>query len=119
MKITEVFKILSDNNRVRIINLLCNGELCVCEFEHILGISQSNLSKHLRLMVEMGFLKNRREYKFVFYRMNEDLTKEHPFLKMVFEEEFKKDDFLSDERNRLLSYKNSELTCQTINFLNK
>ena len=64
MTVIEILKILSDNNRLRILNLLYVQELCVCELEYLLGISQSNLSKHLRLMSDAGFLENRRENKF-------------------------------------------------------
>lgn len=43
----NLFKTLSDENRLRIINLLRKGELCVCEIEAILDTTQSNVSRHL------------------------------------------------------------------------
>lgn len=70
MSIIEVLKVISDNNRLRILNLLHAQELCVCELEYLLGISQSNLSKHLRLMTDVGFLENRRQNKFAYYKLN-------------------------------------------------
>jgi ArsR family transcriptional regulator, arsenate/arsenite/antimonite-responsive transcriptional repressor len=42
--IVYIFKALADENRIRILNLLKNGELCVCDIEAVLGIKQSNAS---------------------------------------------------------------------------
>ncbi|MCO5382960.1 MAG: metalloregulator ArsR/SmtB family transcription factor [Methanosarcina barkeri] len=45
--IVSIFKSLADENRIRILNLLRNGELCVCDIEAVLGVKQSNASRHL------------------------------------------------------------------------
>jgi ArsR family transcriptional regulator, arsenate/arsenite/antimonite-responsive transcriptional repressor len=47
MEIVYILKALADENRLRILNLLKNGELCVCDSEGVLGIKQSNTSRHL------------------------------------------------------------------------
>ncbi len=47
MTIVNMFKALSDENRLRIMSLLIREELCVCEIEVILELSQSNVSRHL------------------------------------------------------------------------
>lgn len=117
MTVIETFKILSDTNRLRILNLLYDRELCVCELEYILGISQSNLSKHLRLMSNAGFLESRRENKFAYYRIQEAVLAEHPFLKTVFEIELKEEIFLTEELSKLEKYQESDLTCQNISAL--
>ena len=117
MTVVEIIKILSDTNRLRILNLLYGRELCVCELEYLLEISQSNLSKHLRLMSVSGFLESRRENKFAYYHMNDVVLEEHPFLKTVFEIELKKEDFLTEELKKLGAYQESELTCQNISAL--
>ena len=117
MKVVEIIKILSDTNRLRILNLLYERELCVCELEYLLGISQSNLSKHLRLMSNAGFLEGRRENKFAYYRIQDEVLDEHPFLKTIFENELKEEDFLMDELNKLNTYQDSDLTCQNITAL--
>ena len=44
----RVMKALSDPNRVRVVKLLQNGELCVCEIKEILGLAQSTVSKHMK-----------------------------------------------------------------------
>lgn len=117
MSIVEIFKILSDKNRLRILNLLYGRELCVCELEYLLEISQSNLSKHLRLMSALGFLIHRRENKFIYYGINENLLKEHPFLKEVFEEELVLDELLNKELERFVEYEASGLGCKDISTL--
>lgn len=117
MTVVEIFKILSDTNRLRILNLLYGQELCVCELEYLLGISQSNLSKHLRLMSDAGFLRSRRENKFAYYQIQDEVLTKHPFLKSVFEIELKNEDFLTKELDKLDAYQESDLTCQNITAL--
>ena len=48
----RVMKALSDPNRVKIIKLLENNELCVCEIHSLLGLAQSTVSKHLKILEE-------------------------------------------------------------------
>ena len=117
MTIVEMLKILSNDNRLRILNLLYVQELCVCELEYLLEISQSNLSKHLRLMSETGFLESRRQNKFVYYKIKELVFSDHPFLIPIFETELSKEEFLMDELNKLNNYQNSGLSCHNITFL--
>lgn len=117
MTVVEIFKILSDTNRLRILNLLYTDELCVCELEYLLGISQSNLSKHLRLMSDAGILESRRQNKFAYYKIKDEEMKKHEFLKSVFEIELKKEDFLTEELEKLGQYQQSDITCQSITAL--
>jgi ArsR family transcriptional regulator len=117
MTVIEILKVLSDTNRLRILNLLYVQELCVCELEYLLGISQSNLSKHLRLMSDAGFLESRRENKFAYYKIKELVFAEHPFLTAIFETELCQEDFLVAELNKLSQYQNSELTCHSVTAL--
>ena len=57
MELVEIFKAFGDETRIRILNLLRNSEMCVCEIEAILGINQSNASRHLnKLKSTVGLL---------------------------------------------------------------
>ncbi len=47
VEIVQLFKALADETRIRMLNLLKNGELCVCDIEEVLDIQQSNASRHL------------------------------------------------------------------------
>lgn len=68
--VTRLFKALSDETRLQMLGLLLEkGELCVCEFIDLLGISQSKASRHLRHLVNAGLLEDRREAIWVYFRI--------------------------------------------------
>lgn len=47
LELESIFKALGDTNRLRIVNLLLHGELCVCDIQYVLENSQPNISRHL------------------------------------------------------------------------
>ena len=61
MRETKTFKVLSDETKMRILNLLLEVECCVCEVMQALEISQSKASRGLTALHDVGFLKMRRE----------------------------------------------------------
>lgn len=69
-KFTKIFKALSDKNRVRILKMLEQKELCVCEITEILGISISTVSSHLSILNDSGFISVRKEGKWVYAKVN-------------------------------------------------
>lgn len=66
------FDALSDINRLRILSILRFGELCVCEIVSSLEMTQSKVSKHLKILKTTGILKVRREAQLIYYRINVD-----------------------------------------------
>lgn len=70
--ISEVFKSLSDETRTKIIYLLADQELCVCDLADILGMSLPAISHHLRLLRTMRLVKYRRKGKQAFYSLDDD-----------------------------------------------
>jgi ArsR family transcriptional regulator len=68
-KLLNVFKILSDETRLRIIILLAQQELCVCELSGILNVSQPKVSKNLSKLRDMNLVFDERKEKFVFYKL--------------------------------------------------
>ncbi len=70
-EIEDVMKALADRNRLRIVNLLQDGPLCVCDLEETLGLNQSNLSRHLAKLKQAGLLKSKKEGLFIYYSLNE------------------------------------------------
>jgi len=56
MDFVYIFKTLADENRIRILNILRNGELCGCDIEAVLGIKQSNVSRHLNRLKIAGII---------------------------------------------------------------
>jgi len=63
------FKALADATRLRILNLLLHGELCVCDIQHVLGATQPNVSRHLAYLKNAGLVLDRREGYRIFYRL--------------------------------------------------
>jgi len=63
---SRVFKALSDPKRLRIIGLLEVRDMCVCELMVALGMSQPNLSHHLKILEAEGFVEKRKEGKWTF-----------------------------------------------------
>ena len=68
---TEIYKALSDESRLRIINILLQRELCVCEIESVLGMSQTNVSRHLNKLKQTGIVVSKKESQWAYYRMSE------------------------------------------------
>lgn len=68
--LAAIFKALSDETRVSMLLLLLHeGELCVCDFIEVLGVTQSKASRHLRYLVHAGLLQDRREAVWVHFRI--------------------------------------------------
>lgn len=74
MSLSEVFKALSDETRLRILNLLTLQEICVCEIMEVLDLTQPNASKHLNKLKDSNIILCRKEGKWNYYRLNEDFT---------------------------------------------
>ena len=70
----KVFKALSDETRLRILNVVVQKECCVCEVMQALDISQSRASRNLRILENAGFLKSHRDGAWVHYALNYDPT---------------------------------------------
>ncbi len=65
----RVMKALSDPNRVRILKLLGKKELCVCELQDLVGLAQSTVSKHMKLLEEAGLVDFRKDGSWIIYRL--------------------------------------------------
>jgi ArsR family transcriptional regulator len=63
------FHALADPTRLHILDLLRGGERCVCELQEALGTSQSLLSFHLKTLKDAGLLADRRQGRWVYYRL--------------------------------------------------
>ncbi len=66
----KVMKALSDPNRVKIIKLLQQRTMCVCELQAVLGIAQPTVSKHLKILEEAGLVEYRKEGLWVNYDLS-------------------------------------------------
>ncbi|MCB2294536.1 metalloregulator ArsR/SmtB family transcription factor [Clostridium algoriphilum] len=68
----NLFKVLSDETRLRILVLLYHKKLCVCQIQGILEEPQPKISKHLSKLRDMGFVKDERQEQFIYYRIDKD-----------------------------------------------
>jgi ArsR family transcriptional regulator len=68
-ELEDYFKALADVSRLRIMNLLLHGELCVCDIQRILEAPQPNVSRHLAYLRHSGLVLDRRDGLRMFYRL--------------------------------------------------
>jgi len=80
-----VAKAVADPTRIRILKMLEGGELCVCQITTVLDLAPATVSKHLAALKIAGLLQQRRDGKWVYYRLAErDLNPYAPaFLRLV------------------------------------
>ncbi|MGN1163812.1 MAG: ArsR/SmtB family transcription factor [Candidatus Ornithospirochaeta sp.] len=69
-EVSEIAKALSDSNRLRIIEMLVEGEKCVCSLLEELKVTQPTLSHHMKTLTDCGLVISRREGKWQHYRIN-------------------------------------------------
>ena len=65
----NITKALSDENRVRTLLALRDGELCVCQIIELLGLAPSTISKHLSILFQAGLLDSRKEGRWIYYQL--------------------------------------------------
>ena len=73
--LAELFKIFGDSTRIKILYVLFEAELCVCDIAAVLGMSQSAISHQLRTIKPARLVKNRREGKTIYYSLADDHVK--------------------------------------------
>ena len=90
-ELEQYFKALGDSNRLRILNLLLHGELCVCDIQYVLETTQPLVSRHLAYLKNSGIVIDRREGYRMYYRLsdqNPHITRPlFEFLRTAFKEE--------------------------------
>ena len=67
--LAELFKIFGDSTRIRILFVLFEAEVCVCDLAQVLNMKQSAISHQLRILKQNKLVKSRREGKSVFYSL--------------------------------------------------
>lgn len=68
-ELADFYKVFGDATRVRILCVLLQAEVCVCDLAELLGMTQSAISHQLRVLKQMKLVKNRREGKTVYYSL--------------------------------------------------
>lgn len=70
-ELAETFRALGDPTRVRMLDALSHGELCVCDLATLLGLTESAVSHQLRLLRALRLVRSRREGRMVFYALDD------------------------------------------------
>jgi ArsR family transcriptional regulator, arsenate/arsenite/antimonite-responsive transcriptional repressor len=82
LALERLFQALGDRTRVRLLNLMSGGEVCVCFFIEVLGEPQPKISRHLAYLRGAGLVSARREAKWMHYSIT---PPEHPTARRAFE----------------------------------
>ena len=114
MELIQILKALSDETRLRILNILRNGPLCVCEIEAILEISQSNATRHLSKLTNANLVNYYKEAKFIYYKLDHETLNQYSFIQNILDNELDKDKQLKYDYEILKAYKNANLSCDTV-----
>lgn len=70
--LSELFKVFGDSTRIRILFVLFEAEVCVCDLANAINMTQSAISHQLRILKANKLVKSRREGKSVFYSLSDD-----------------------------------------------
>ena len=69
--LAEIFKVFGDSTRIKILYLLFESEMCVCDIAQLLGMNQSAISHQLRILKQAHLISSRREGKSVIYALSD------------------------------------------------
>lgn len=78
--IASLFQSVADETRLRILALLMEEELCVCDLIEVLQLPQSTISRHLAHLKNAGWVKDRRDGVWIYYAIPRNIGKIHQFL---------------------------------------
>lgn len=69
-RITVIFKAFCDENRIKIIRLLSDGEKCACKLLEEMNVTQPTLSHHMKILCDSGIVIGRKEGKWMYYSIS-------------------------------------------------
>lgn len=101
MELSEVFKALGDNTRLRILNLLSNQTLCVCQIGEVLGMSQPNASKQLNRLRYTGIIHCKKVSQWCFYGIKSAFSDQYPLLLEFLREQWAKNETFAADGKKL------------------
>ena len=73
----EILKALADETRLRILSQIIKSEMCVCEIEQCLNLTQSNASRHLTTLKKAGILESYKTAQWTYYKISEEFVSEN------------------------------------------
>jgi ArsR family transcriptional regulator len=100
-QITTLFRALSDRTRLRILNLLQGGELCVCHIVSVLDVPQPTASRHLSYLRKAGLVVARKHGLWMHYRLSPANSKSQQMLLECLAQSFREDPVFAKDYDRL------------------
>ena len=86
----DIFKALAEESRLRILALLMQDEMCVCEIEECLSMTQSNVSRHLTTLKQCGILDSYKKAQWAYYKIDNNFIEQNPDLFSYLTKELKR-----------------------------
>lgn len=96
--LAHIFKALSDETRLRILALLSDGELCVCDLMAALELPQSTVSRHLAYLRNAGLVDDERRGVWMFYRITQTSALGNDLLRLLIERLYKSNQAHEDQK---------------------
>ena len=97
------FSALADRTRLRLINLMRDGEVCVCFFAETLGTNNPKISRHLSYLKRASLITGRRDGKWMHYRLNEPTDKNASEMLKATMKMFENDPQMRADREKLVN----------------
>ncbi|MBF8436332.1 winged helix-turn-helix transcriptional regulator [Halanaerobiaceae bacterium Z-7014] len=110
----DIIKALGQENRLRILNLLNQQKLCVCELQNIMDENQSNISRHLNVLKNAGIISSEKDSLWIYYYLDKETLEEYPFIVDVLNNELEKVEYCQADNERLNLYQESNLDCSDL-----
>ncbi len=110
----DIIKALGQENRLRILNLLNQQKLCVCELQNIMDENQSNISRHLNVLKNADIILSEKDALWIYYYLDKETLEEYPFIVDVLNNELKKVEYCQNDNERLNLYQESNLDCSDL-----
>ena len=114
IELVELVKALSHENRLRILNLLRKQTLCVCELRNILDLNQSNASRHLNKLKQVGLINYEKKAQWIYYRLNSEMIADYSFIESLLERELDGIEPFRTDIERLNLYNQSKVDCENL-----
>lgn len=106
----DTFKALSEDSRLRILALLIDGDMCVCDIENELNMTQSNVSRHLIALKNSGIVDSKKRAQWAFYGINDQFKSDNQLLWLYLKEKLKQIPYDSSAKKSNSLVRNEEGT---------
>jgi ArsR family transcriptional regulator, arsenate/arsenite/antimonite-responsive transcriptional repressor len=113
-EMVKIFKAVADPNRIRILKMLQQKKMCVCELSAVLGITQPSVSRHLSMLRDAGLVRDERDSQWINYELcGEKINKYAPVIMNHIRTWINKDPRISRDASMLKTLNREKLCKKT------